>query len=57
MGLFSKEPSPKEVKQFAKGRAASAKAAEAYARQQRDQAAARRAQAAIKAGWKGRRPR
>lgn len=51
MGLFSKEPSPKE------GRASSAKAAEAYARQQRDQAAARRAQAAIKAGWKGRRPR
>ena len=49
MGLFSKGPSKAEVRGFARGKQSSAKAAEAYARQQRDKAATRKAVAERKA--------
>ena len=52
MGLFSKEPSKAEVRGFARGKQSSAKAAEAYARQQRDKAATRKAVAERKAAAK-----
>jgi hypothetical protein len=40
---FRREPSPAEVRAFARNRRGSAKAAEAYAKQQRDREATRRA--------------
>jgi len=52
MGLFSKDPTPKEVRAFARGKVSSAKAAEAYARQQEAKLAGRRANAARAAAKK-----
>lgn len=52
MGLFSKPATPKEVKAFARGKQSSAKAAEAYARQQEAKLAGRRANAARAAARK-----
>jgi hypothetical protein len=49
MGLFSSKPSKAEVRGFSRGQRSSAKAAEVYARQQRDKAAARKALAERKA--------
>ena len=52
MGLFSKPASSKEVRAFGRGKTSSAKAAEAYAKQQRDKAATRKAVAQRKAAEK-----
>ena len=49
MGLFSKGPSKAEVRGFGRGQRSSGKAAEAYAKQQRDKAATRKAVAQRKA--------
>jgi hypothetical protein len=46
MGLFGSKPSPAEVRGFARGKRSSGNAAEAYAKQQRDAAATKRAVAA-----------
>jgi hypothetical protein len=52
MGLFRNKPSKAEVSGFGRGKRSSGKAAEEWARQQRDKAAARKAQAARrKQGW------
>lgn len=51
MGLFGK-PDPKEVRAFARNKRGSAKAAEAYAKQQRDREATRKALAARRAAQK-----
>ena len=53
MGLFSKPATPKEVRAFARGKVSSAKAAEAYAKQQAAKQAGRRADAARRAARKG----
>jgi hypothetical protein len=45
MGIFSSKPSAKEVRDFGRGKTTSAKAAQAYARQQADNAAQRKAMA------------
>ena len=52
MGLFSSKPTGREVRDFGKGKATSAKAAQAYARQQADKAAQRKAMAENRAARK-----
>ena len=52
MGLFSKRPSQAEINKFGRGGRGSARAAEAYAKQQRDKAATRKAMAARRAAQK-----
>jgi hypothetical protein len=52
MGWFSRKPDPAEIRGFGRGKRASGKAAEEWARQQRDKAATRKAQAQRrKGGW------
>ena len=46
MGLFGGKPSKAEVRGFSRGKTSSAKAAEEYARQRREQAATRASQKA-----------